>query len=50
MCVCLCVCYRHIHTYMNVIIVDEKEAMILKKKERNMEGLVEEKGRRNDVL
>lgn len=46
----MCVCDRHIHTYMNIMIVDEKEAMILKNKEEYREGLEEGKGRRNDVL
>lgn len=43
-CVCVYVCDRHIHTYMNVIIVDEKGTVHLKKKKEGYkEGLEEGK-------
>lgn len=50
LCVGVCVCHTHIHTYMNVIIVDEKGAMNLKNKEGYREGLEEGKGKKNEIL
>lgn len=50
LCVGVCVCHTHIHTYMNVIIVDEKGAMNLKNKERYREGLEGGKGKKNEIL
>lgn len=38
--------HTHIHTYMNVIIVDEKGAMNLKNKEEYREGWRKERERR----
>lgn len=46
LCVGVCVCHTHIHTYMNVIIVDEKGAMNLKNKEEYREGWRKERERR----
>lgn len=50
LCVSVCVCHTHIHTYMNVIIVDEKGAMNLKNKEEYRESLEEGKGKKNEIL
>lgn len=50
LCVGICVCHTHIHTYMNVIIVDEKGVMNLKNKEGYREGLEEGKGKKNEIL
>lgn len=49
--VSLCVVYTHIHTYMNVIIANDTEAMNLKRNKGGFrEGWDEGKGWRDDVL